>query len=175
MRVNINGNIIFSEGHKMDSSSFWTQGSLAAVRFFCMVVFPALALSVCDRPPDKSLAPEGATFRSRTPGRSPGSLLHWGNWFSWLREYPGSFCKGQSRGGEMSSNSTAPGSERAKHCPSLAEWIFRRWNLIWVKVGLTAMETVFKPLLKGKKKRKKPYVLHIQLLLVPEWMSSPDN
>lgn len=45
------------------------------------------------------------------------------------------------------------------------------------------METVFKPLSKWKKKKdkikkkekNKPYVLHIQVLLVPKWLSSPDN
>lgn len=47
MRVNINEAINFSEEHKMDSSSFWTQKSLKAVRYFWQVAFPTLALWDC--------------------------------------------------------------------------------------------------------------------------------
>lgn len=63
MRVNINENIIFSEGHKMDSSSFWTQKSLKVIRYFWMVAFPPHALQGCDV--HQSICHELAMLRSK--------------------------------------------------------------------------------------------------------------
>lgn len=73
MRMNINENIIFSEGLRMDPSEFWTQKSLAAIRFFeSCLSYPCLVRLWYAT---KTLALERAMFRSRIPRKVTGLLL----------------------------------------------------------------------------------------------------
>lgn len=154
MRLNSTENIL-SERHKMDLPSFWREKSPTPLRFFFLIVAhstQALWGMTCT----KNLCSRAGCIQEQKHlqfGRMQLRLMHPAEWFistKFLDDYIGSSCKEQTRNGNLTamfSHSFVVGLERAKHCPSLAEWIFQHWNLIWFKVGLTAMETVFKPLL----------------------------